>query len=290
MKDVPYSRLVDASPINQLPLKLDSDSILNTERSKSILNVPEIETAPKSSVSDSKLAVDYFSVPENEFFQQSTSPQALKIVTTEPSPVSTNSKGTECVNVSDSHHSLSARSDSEERLKQEVQRTVSMSSENHSEAFYSADEDISHGLGGSQTPSLRQSMIGSGPILTRNDSIKKKFSSDLSIVESSANVNLVVAEKAHTLERAKPQSLYARKSPRIPNHASFKKEAEPTENGILQDSSDSHSISSTSFISAVSSQEDMTLVNLHMQVNKPIVDSPLLMSSYVSHLTQVRTI
>ncbi|XP_033221657.1 transmembrane protein KIAA1109-like [Belonocnema kinseyi] len=288
VKDVPYSRLVDASPINQLPLKLDSDSILNTERSKSILNVPEIETAPKSSASDSKLAVDYFSVPENEFFQQSASPQLLKIVTTEPSPVSTNAKGTDCVNVSDSHHSLSARSDSEERLKQEVQRTVSMSSENHSEAFYSADEDISHGLGGSQTPSLRQSMIGSGPIPTRNDSIKKKFSSDLSIVESSANVNLVVAEKAHTLERTKPQSLYARKSPRIQNHTSFKKDAEATENGILQDSSDSHSISSTSFISAVSSQEDMTLVNLHMQVNKPIVDSPLLMSSYVSHLTQVR--
>lgn len=56
----------------------------------------------------------------------------------------------------------------------------------------------------------------------------------------------------------------------------------------LLDSSDTHSISSTSFISAVSSQEDMTLVNLHMQVNKPIIDSPLLMSSYVSHLSQVK--
>jgi hypothetical protein len=46
-------------------------------------------------------------------------------------------------------------------------------------------------------------------------------------------------------------------------------------------------VSSTSFISAVSSQEDMALVNLHMQVNKPIIDSPLLMSSYVNHLSQV---
>lgn len=38
----------------------------------------------------------------------------------------------------------------------------------------------------------------------------------------------------------------------------------------------------------MSSQEDITLVNLHMQVNKPIIDSPLLMASYVSHLAQVK--
>ena len=64
---------------------------------------------------------------------------------------------------------------------------------------------------------------------------------------------------------------------------------------------------SGSFISAVSDQDfpeddddeadlgmvgmemdDLGLVNLHMQVNKPITDSPLLMSSYISHLTQLR--
>lgn len=38
----------------------------------------------------------------------------------------------------------------------------------------------------------------------------------------------------------------------------------------------------------MSSQEDITLVDLHMQVNKPIIDSPLLMASYVTHLAQVR--
>lgn len=38
----------------------------------------------------------------------------------------------------------------------------------------------------------------------------------------------------------------------------------------------------------MSSQEDITLVNLHMQVNRPIVDSPLLMASYVQHLAQLR--
>lgn len=38
----------------------------------------------------------------------------------------------------------------------------------------------------------------------------------------------------------------------------------------------------------MSSQEDITLVNLHMQANRPIVDSPLLMASYLTHLAQVR--
>lgn len=54
----------------------------------------------------------------------------------------------------------------------------------------------------------------------------------------------------------------------------------------LVDSSDSYS--NNSYASAVGSQEDFTLVDLHMQVNRQIIDSPMLMSSYVSHLTQVR--
>ncbi|XP_076277865.1 transmembrane protein KIAA1109 homolog tweek isoform X5 [Lasioglossum baleicum] len=288
-RDVPYSRLVDASPVAHLPQKLDSDSKLHTERSKSILSVPEIEAAPKSSVSDSKLAVDYFNASDVEPYE-SNSPQSLPIVSTDSNYIESmqTSTRTDSINISDSHHSLYVNSESEERMKQEVQRTISMSSENHSEAFYSADEDTSHGLSGSRTSSLRQSIIGSGSVLTRNDSMKKKFSSDLSIVESSANATVPVSEKAHTLERAKPQTISTKRSPRVNRNTSFQNDADSTGNGILRDSSDSHSVSSTSFISAVSSQEDVTLVNLHMQVNKPIVDSPLLMSSYVSHLTQVR--
>lgn len=41
-------------------------------------------------------------------------------------------------------------------------------------------------------------------------------------------------------------------------------------------------------MSAMSEHDDFGLVNLHMQVNKPITDSPLLMSSYISHLSQYR--
>lgn len=65
LRDVPYARLVDSSPSNLLPQKLDSDSKLHTEKSKSILSVPEAELTPKSSVSDSKLAVDYFNSARN---------------------------------------------------------------------------------------------------------------------------------------------------------------------------------------------------------------------------------
>lgn len=67
----------------------------------------------------------------------------------------------------------------------------------------------------------------------------------------------------------------------------FHLKVQTSTSALLLDSSDSHSVSSTSFISAVSSQEDLTLVNLHMQVNKPIVDSPLLISTYINHLSQV---
>lgn len=59
MRDVPYSRLMDNSSI--LPAKLDSDSKLNTiDRSKLIVNIPDADLLPKNSISDSKLAVDYF--------------------------------------------------------------------------------------------------------------------------------------------------------------------------------------------------------------------------------------
>lgn len=53
-------------------------------------------------------------------------------------------------------------------------------------------------------------------------------------------------------------------------------------------SSETPSLSSNSFISAMSSQEDIALINLHQQVNRPIIDSPLLMASYLNHLSQVK--
>ena len=50
----------------------------------------------------------------------------------------------------------------------------------------------------------------------------------------------------------------------------------------------SRTLSEGSYISAQSENEEFGLVDLHMQVDKPITESPLLMSSYISHLTQLR--
>lgn len=61
MREVPYARLIDSSPTTGYPpTKLDSDSRLNTL--SGALNVPNgtNDGTPKSSISDSKLAVDYF--------------------------------------------------------------------------------------------------------------------------------------------------------------------------------------------------------------------------------------
>lgn len=65
VRDVPYSRLLDSSPTNLFPSHLDPETRLNAgnpEKTRSILSVPQesSESQPKSSISDSKLAVDYF--------------------------------------------------------------------------------------------------------------------------------------------------------------------------------------------------------------------------------------
>lgn len=56
LKEVPYSRLLETN----LSTKRDSDSKLQSEVSKLTTNGTSPELLPKNSVSDSKLAVDYF--------------------------------------------------------------------------------------------------------------------------------------------------------------------------------------------------------------------------------------
>lgn len=63
LKDVPYARLIETCP-PALPTKLDSDSKLHTEKGKLFVNAPHGDGLPKNSISDSKLAVDYFNAPE----------------------------------------------------------------------------------------------------------------------------------------------------------------------------------------------------------------------------------
>uniref|UniRef100_A0A182JTV4 Bridge-like lipid transfer protein family member 1 C-terminal domain-containing protein n=1 Tax=Anopheles christyi TaxID=43041 RepID=A0A182JTV4_9DIPT len=148
-------------------------------------------------------------------------------------------------------------------------RTVSLTSENPSEAFFSADED----LHASRSSSLKAGGIDHPhPVAIQ----KKRFASDLSIVGPNELEGRLSTHRSdyeiHT-----------------PEHRSLPMRPQSTAELVdPQDSSESHSLSSSSFISALSSQEDITLVNLHMQINRPIVDSPLLMASYVTHLAQVR--
>ncbi|CAK1602686.1 unnamed protein product, partial [Parnassius mnemosyne] len=237
--DVPYARLVDTT----VPLgssKIDSDSKLN----KSILNVPQME----SSVSDSKLALSCA-------VKDSTNGLSKKSVVTENEVFAAPKVPARSVAVSESHYSLNSQPPHEESLSQEVQRAMSITSENHSEAFFSADEDMFP----SRSSSLKHS-FGS-----RHSNPKEK---------SSFGINDVTNEK---WTNSIPRSEVVDGRDTISNISTG-----------MQPDSESGSVSSTSFISAISSQEDMTLVNLHMQTNKPIVDSPLLMASYMHNLPQYK--
>jgi hypothetical protein len=74
---------------------------------------------------------------------------------------------------SDSEHSLSPKMSDNDMTLRDVQRTISLTSENPSEAFFSADEDI-HASRSSSLKTTDGHLPLGGP--------KKRFASDLSIV------------------------------------------------------------------------------------------------------------
>ena len=83
--------------------------------------MPEIENPPKSSASDSKLAVDYFNIKETEILQRNTSPLVSFENLLESNIINqTLDKENDTVNISDSQHSLYVQSDPEAKLIQEV--------------------------------------------------------------------------------------------------------------------------------------------------------------------------
>ncbi|KAI5721596.1 hypothetical protein M8J77_022751 [Diaphorina citri] len=309
---VPYARLIDSSPTGTLPHRLDSDSRLHTARS--ILSVPESNEAglpPKSSVSDSRLAVDYFVAPAPNL-----------------------GTGTDDIPAaSESEQSLYNSGGEVTGALPPYPRTVSLCSENQSDVFFSAEEELSHQLASTASATDHPSRSGSLKLSLSNPTAsKKRFGSDMNILANSAEAvpssatigNLELGatrqplyrsdHEIHTPEHRDEMRLLEdtplTAPPRIPDLGSedwhhhrgsllsnvMPRSVSPrllasSLNGLaeadplLMDSSDS--ISSTSFISAVSSQEDLALVNLHMQVNKPIIDSPLLMATYINHLSQI---
>ncbi|KAL3270941.1 hypothetical protein HHI36_021446 [Cryptolaemus montrouzieri] len=340
IKEVPYSRLIETCPPLLTTAKLDSDSKLHTEKGKLLVTSTDVELLPKNSVSDSKLAVDYFNAPKPDIFEIPASSGPGSDVSV-PSPGANVS-----LNESESQQSIGTRHSSEERLQKEVQRTTSMSSENHSEAFFSADEDLHLN---SRSSSLRNSILSTGGILIRQERQavpvntqggKKKFSSELSIVTDRSAIQrnggpLQAPGSAPETTRTRLSSHRSDHEIHTPEHRSFTLNRQndplqrstavqglvtpyrnpsnrsvsprlwPQSSTISQPDSDinhseldarssssgSHSsdnLSNNSFVSAQGSQEDFTLIDLHRQVNRPIVDSSMLMSSYVTHLSQLK--
>lgn len=112
---------------------------------------------PKTSSSDSKLTADFL---QGEEIETESIPAEMSHSAPQPHhPLE-----------SDSENSLSPKL-MEEELMRDVQRTISLTSENPSEAFFSADEDIH----ASRSSSLKTT---DAPIIIP----KKRFASDLSIV------------------------------------------------------------------------------------------------------------
>lgn len=69
IKEVPYARLIETCPPLLTTAKLDSDSKLHMEKGKLCVASTEVDMPPKNSVSDSKLAVDYFNSPKPDTYE-----------------------------------------------------------------------------------------------------------------------------------------------------------------------------------------------------------------------------
>lgn len=132
-------------------MRQDSESRLLTPKAIKV-------QAPKTSASDSRLTMEYFQ--GDDTVSVSEEPTELSHSAPQPHPLE-----------SDSEHSLSPKVPPEEVIIRDVQRTVSLTSENPSEAFFSADED----LHASRSSSLKATDLST--VIP-----KKRFASDLSIV------------------------------------------------------------------------------------------------------------
>ncbi|XP_054742979.1 bridge-like lipid transfer protein family member 1 isoform X4 [Anastrepha obliqua] len=297
--EVPYARLLD-SPSKKVVRQDSNESQLqvafrrgsDTTKSQSQNNTLRV-SPPKTSISDSRLTgeadvEDELEIPD-EMSHSAPHSHPLEFEIADLPLQTQLSNETALTNGGD-------------HLTREVQRTISLTSENPSEMFFSAEEDISN------------VMSQGGSIKNRNGSIilsgKKRFSSDLSIGAQNENAGLTLSTYRSDLEIHAPESKTLPKRPQsttelnedvrrihglaTPIRKLTNISSRPEYRHFIHDvdsrgsSSGTPSLSSNSFISAMSSQEDVALVNLHQQVNRPIIDSPLLMASYLNHLSQVK--
>lgn len=147
---MPYYRLLDASP------KLQHQKSRENSEGKQSQKAIVVPNQPKSSASDSRLTIDYLQEEEDSVAGVSELSKSLP----QSNPMQ-----------SDSEHSLSPKLSDDVTLR-DVQRTISLTSENPSESFFSADEDIH----ASRSSSLKTT--DGVPLVVP----KKRFASDLSIV------------------------------------------------------------------------------------------------------------
>ncbi|XP_054723573.1 bridge-like lipid transfer protein family member 1, partial [Uloborus diversus] len=150
-----------------------------------------------------------------------------------------------------------------------VRRAASTESTHSTESFFSADEDAMSSVETTDTTSDETQVEEEKRHILKNgtNSVDRKVSTarrSLHDIEETPSQQSSDSElHITTLQR----------TPSCSNH---------------HEPSDTNSISSTSFLSAMSSQEDIALVDLHNQMDKPIIESPLLMSCYMAHLTQLQ--
>ncbi|CAM1304937.1 KIAA1109 (predicted) [Pycnogonum litorale] len=116
-----------------------------------------------------------------------------------------------------------------------------------------------------------------------NDANKKISSLPRTFKGEEAEGNVVVAESSSAQSLEDTKLLLDSEKHKVGATANVNGD----ESNHLSVDSNSTSASSTSFISAMSSQEDIAMVDLHTQMNKTITDSPLLMSCYSHHLSHV---
>ena len=203
-----------------------------------------------------------------------------------------------------SEHTAAATTASEASgTKSTIVRTESLISDVLS--FYSLDGDdnsskVSFGL--SSPKSLRSlssrcKLSNASPTSTQYDTapcseVNSPTSSQFESATTSGAFASPTTSQYETASMGRNSSSMSFDTPTLQPDSPVNLDALEEEDGFDHDDDDDDTISraasSGSFISAVSEHEDLGLVNLHMQVNKPITDSPLLMSSYISHLTQLR--
>lgn len=157
--DVPYYRLLESSP-KANSIKVSTPTAMRDSESRLLTPKAIKVQAPKTSASDSRLTMEYF---QGDDCQMSTSDELTELSQSAPQPHPLES---------DSEHSLSPKVPDEVIIR-DVQRTVSLTSENPSEAFFSADED----LHASRSSSLKATTADMSTVIP-----KKRFASDLSIV------------------------------------------------------------------------------------------------------------